>query len=178
MIRRTGLTLIELAGAIAISGLLLAGALAAVSRLARSEKLLAGRETGQSEAQLLRNVMEADVLHAERYQAAGGGVALRTRCWLDPSTMELEHIQSTVVYGVRKLAGQSWLVRTQQTGIRKPAAELVLAGVRSVELQEEGLRGKPSPMPAQWAEVPDRAIITVRLEGRGDPACAFAIRKR
>ena len=170
MPRRSGLTLIELVTAVAITGLLLAGAMAALGGLARSERLRRAADARRPDATLLATLLEADVVHAEQYRRTGRAdqaLELRTRLALRAGDMEAEHIRSTVRYEVRQLAGAPWLLRTQETGFAKPRTELVAPGITAVKLAEAGTDGKDPPA-GEWLDVPDRSVVTL-MQAEGEP---------
>ncbi len=176
--RRAGLTLIELVAAIAITGMLMTGALVAVGNLARSERRIEAAEPAASRTAGLDMILTADLLHASHYHADAKGqwLAIRTQTSLASSDMELEHLRSVVRYEVRRIDGRAWLVRKQQTGIDQPLAELVCPDVESIDMRDTSAKGSPVTIGPLWKEVPHRTAVTIGLAG-GEPQ-TFVVRRR
>lgn len=174
--RRAGLTLIELVVAMAITGMLMTGALVAVGNLARSERRIEAAEPATSPAAGLDVILTADLLHASEYNADAKGklLAIRTRTSLAGSDMELEHIGSAVRYEVRRIDDRPWLIRTQQTGIDQSLAELVCSDVESIRLRDSS--AKAAMVGPLWKEMPYRATVMIGVAG-GETQ-TFVVRRR
>jgi len=170
MHRRSGLTLIELVTAVAITALLLTGAMAAVGNLARSEERVRAAEARRPDTTLLATLLVGDVVHADRHRRAGPkdtGLELQTHLALRARDMEAEHIRSTVRYEVRQLASRPWLVRVQETGLAKPRGELAAPGITAITLAEAGAK-EDKPLAGQWQDVADRSVVTLTRDD-GEP---------
>jgi len=178
MAKRAGLTLIELVAAIAITGMLMTGALVAVGNLARSEKRIEAAEPAASRLAGLDVILTADLLHASEYSvdAKGQWLEIRTQASLAASDMELEHLKSEVRYEVRRIDGRCWLVRRQQTGIDQPLAELVCPDIESISIQDTSAKGAQGPSGPLWKEVSHQSVVTIK-PADGNPQ-TFVVRKR
>jgi len=168
MRRRTGLTLIELMLALALTGVLSAAILRAVTGLARDpalrapvgeEVLLAGR---------LRELLTGDVASAGSWRATEAGFALRTNVSLDARTLRVAHLPAEVRYEVRRIAGHNWLVRVQECPYQPAFAELACRGVRSVRMVLPG-RGKGPSAPGAWKPMGEAATVRIEFEDGRDP---------
>lgn len=170
--------MIELVAAIAITGMLMTGAMVAVGNLARSEKRIEAAEPAASRLAGLDVILTADLLHASEYSvdAKGQWLAIRTQASLAARDMELEHIKSEVRYEVRRIDGWCWLVRGQQTGIDQPLAELVCPDIEAISMQDTSAKGARGPTGALWKEVSHQSVVTIKPAG-GDQR-TFVVRKR
>jgi len=152
----------------------MAGALAAVRSLARSERISKELNGPSSELAPLEALLRMDVLHCREYRKAGKGLELKTWASLEAKALELEHLRATVKYEIRQIGARPWLLRTQETGIRKPLRELVLPDVLSIDLREAGAKEEP---PTEWTEMPRRAAVTLALGGRDGRKHSFIVRR-
>ena len=184
MTRKTGLTLVELVAAIAITGLLMAGALTAVGNLARRHRSAEAARAPSSRLAAAEQLLRLDVLHAKRYRKADEALAFETRSALESKQWDLEHIRCQVTYEIREIDGRKWLLRVQDGASGKRLVELVAPDVSSVELKE--LDAADAAKAADWTEVPDRSAVTLTTAGDGDgvgigksPAAhTFIVRRR
>lgn len=172
--RNNAMTLMEITVAMAIAGLLMAGVLGAVRALARDGMATAlPHDQAVTEAGL-RNVLEADIMHARRYRATDKGFELETSSALDPATMEIDHVPAVVAYEIRPAGKRNWLVRSQTSDIQKPQTELVLAGVKAIAIKrspeptsQDASTPDETPIDAsQWRPIPDGLAVTVDLPDR------------
>lgn len=170
--------MIELVAAIAITGMLMTGAMVAVGNLARSERSIEAAEPATSRLAGLDVILTADLLHASEYSADAKGqwLALRTQTSLAARDMELEHLKSEVRYEVRRIDGRCWLVRGQQTGIDQPLAELVCPDIESISIQDTSAKGVQGPIGPLWKDISYQAVVTIKPAG-GNPQ-TFVVRKR
>ena len=169
--RNNAMTLVEITVAMAIAGLLMAGVLGAVRALARDGMATAlPHDQAVTEAGL-RNVLEADIMHARRYRATQKGFELETTCALDPATMEIDHVPAVVAYEIRQAGKRTWLVRSQTSGIQKSQIELVLADVKAIAIRQspeatsqDASVSDQTPVEAgRWRPVPTGLAVTVEL---------------
>ncbi len=132
------LTLIEIMVTLAIVSILTVGALSAVSGMTRSETAQAAGHRHAVIVSSLRNLIEADILHATDYETTPEGFVLQTMVLLDHVTMRRRHLPVAVEYQIRLIGERSWLVRIQRPALEIPdSAELVWPGVTTIDLAEQ-----------------------------------------
>jgi len=154
------MTLAELLAALAIASALMVAALTTTTGVSRSVLAVQKLQDRASLEAGLRGLLEADVSHAYGYRTTEKGIGLQTLARLDQKGLELEHIDSTVTYEVRKVDRESWLVRTQLSQANQPATELVCRGVRAIRLEGDS---DPGPQ-GNWQRIPPAPVIALDFE--------------
>ena len=138
MRRKKALTLIEIMVTLAIVSILTVGALSAVSGMTRSETAKAASHSHTVFLSSLRNLIEADILHATDYETTPDGFVVQTMVLLDETTMRRRHLPVAIEYQIRLIGEQSWLVRIQRPALEIPdSTELVWPGVATIDLAEQ-----------------------------------------
>ncbi len=165
MSRRTGLTLIELSVALAISALLAAAALRAATTLARVEAIERGSAEATDSDGPVRRLLRTDLVHAKRYRTTKNGLELESWAMLDEQTLAIEHLPGTVTYPVQAIDDTPWLIRRQRrssAGDAEDFDELVCPGVKRVALETSGSpAGRTGP--GGWRTVPAAATMVIEF---------------
>lgn len=170
----TGLTLVEVTLALAITALLAVGVLSVVTACTRGDRLDQSWQTAAQRQATLTELLTTDLSHARRVLKTATGFQLDSRASLNPQTMELEHLPSNVGYEVRQIGSRTWLSRTQQLPDQTLSRELVAAGPQTVEITKTG---GGSDLPAdRWTSLPEAVTVTVTWEG-SDPVIVSFRRK-
>jgi hypothetical protein len=140
-----GFTLVELLAATVLSALLVITLLMVVASLGRERTAIAKRAASQTPPGVV-DLLRWDLLSARSLRMKDGVMTLSGFGSLDRRTLApLSHRPVDVVYDVRELGGESWLVRRQMEKGQRPLTELVCAGVR--EIRASPLRVEDSPAP-------------------------------
>lgn len=165
MIRRTGLTLVEMMVTLAITAILAAAALHLLTGLARHANTLnaAVTELPKPHQATLSRLLEADLLQARRLRTIKNGFQLQTLCCLNPQTMDAEHRPVVISYKVQQLGRRKWLLRTQEADGLKPWSEKVICDVTSVDLKSSGGRRQSTPS-ENWGTLGDVLTVTLVID--------------
>ena len=184
--RDKGLTLIELAVAMAVVAMLLASTLTVLTRLARAQAAAPASQAGAEIRQAVGDMLSTDLLHASECSRTATGFQLKTMACLDASTMEFRHLPALVEYRVEQIGAQQWLTRTQHPEISgADFKELVCPGVVSIALEMPADADSKTPGDAAvqtpagngiWGQVPSVVSAVVGLEASDTPM-QFTIRR-
>ena len=173
--RREALTLIELLAALAIVSVLTAGAFRVTGQLSRSGKVIQARQDSSTLETGLKNLLAADVHHADRYKSDVSKLSFEMHASLDAKTLEIRHIPSNVTYEIRSFEGRNWLVRTQKLTNLPLHTELVCPDVSKIVLKDSGGR---SSTRRGWKAMPDKTTIEIHFENSHRPELRFQYRLR
>jgi prepilin-type N-terminal cleavage/methylation domain-containing protein len=133
MRRNAGLTLIELIAALTIAAMLMTAVLGVVTTLSRGQAAQKGQCEAVSLRLRLQSLMAPDFRSARQCRSTDQGLELTCGAGLDPETLELRHLDSTVTYKVVRLGAESCLVREQNSEVLGGFSELVCRGVTSIQ---------------------------------------------
>jgi len=100
--------------ALAIVGILTVAALSVTVNISRVERLERQEDGASALAPGLDALLRMDMVHADGYRSAGGGLELRARCGIDYGSLEAGHLPVTLKYRISEIGGVSWLVRIQE----------------------------------------------------------------
>ncbi len=118
--RRKGFTMIELVAATALAALLFTVAVSVIRSLGR---ISTGNELAQPVWTLaVRQQLDWDLANAVVFRQDNHGLTLAGYGSLDRKTLQSTHLQVTVVYSLRQIGSQSWLVR-EQSGLEPRFAD-------------------------------------------------------
>lgn len=171
MRHRKGLTLIELIVALALAATLAVGALTVTVNLRRSQ--MRWSRSGGDGRSALRELLAADLLHADAARRIAGGFELRCRAALDPRTMKIHHLPAVIKYSVREVDGKYWLLRSQISESAGDFSELVCQGVRSITM--ESLEARPAA--GRWRALDETATVSL-LEDATDQRSTYEFQLR
>lgn len=159
--RKGGLTLVELAVALALSAVLVTAALAAAAQMAKGQRQAQPAQADDQAVARMKDLISLDLLHGQSWRPTKEGLAIQTWTCLDGRTRAMSHRPVTVTYEVRRVGDQSWLWRRQQ-GREKAddLIDLVSGGVDRAALQ---VRSRPTGPASDWRALPDE--VTVELSG-------------
>lgn len=178
-----GMTLIELMATLAITSMLVIGALGVAANLSRSEKVNTAlhHDKDMSHAKM-RTILQTDITHATKARKTAAGFELQTRAGLDPESMRVVHVESTVAYEVKDIAGRKWLVRKQQDDVSssngsknsKDFIELVAPDISEVSLHAAD--DAAAELPGGWKTIDDSVVLKIRTTGSQETQ-SFLLRK-
>lgn len=136
--RRKALTLIELVAALAIVGMLMTAAFAAIGGLSRAE----AREQTQADKSAaitpLLDLLRSDLFHASSLEKIDSGYTLQTCAYIDERNQEFRHLPCQVRYSIRQIGSRRWLIRTQRPQtLDEESSQLACCGVASLELSDQ-----------------------------------------
>ncbi len=169
--RPSGLTLVELLAALAVSALLASAALAVVVALPRSKAAARGLEERASQGVSWSSLLAADISHARLCRVVPGGFEVRVHSALDPRTLEICHLDATVAWRVRCIKGTPWLVRTQRSTDGRSFSDLVAPGVSAINVA--AAKGDAPPDAEGWRVIPEALAVTARFETPGSVPAVF-----
>ncbi len=169
--RQSGFTLVEILAATVLSALLVVTLLMVVASLGRERTAIAKRAAAQTPPGLV-DLLRWDLLSARSVRTKDGVMTLTGFGSLDRRTLApVSHRPVDVVYEVRELGGESWLVRRQVEKGQRPVAELVCAGVRAIKAAPLAVIDSATPT-TKPADLPPGAVpmsAEVRLQISFDP---------
>ena len=173
---RSGFTLIEVLVTLAIVSLFTMASMGVVARLTRDQVTAGERIKTTSSREAIRRLLEADVVHADRFRNLADGVELKGCFAITASGLRVEHVPATVRYQIRRVDRASWLVRIQQTGDGEPFVERVSGDVYAVRLIGRRRDTNAAPNSADidiWRDV--GAVMNVDIAGESGKGVAFAV---
>ncbi len=176
MIKRPGLTLVEMMITLAITAMLTAGALRLITRLSQNAAAMesAAMEMPAPHEAALARLLEEDLQQARRMRLARHGFELQTVCALNRQSLEVEHRPITVGYQVQQVGQRKWLLRIQQDESSRLWSEKVLCDIQSIEVSTSG--GPRASLSSNWGSPGDVVAITLSLvEG---PPMNFVFRRK
>lgn len=182
------MTLIELMATLAITSMLVIGALGVAANLSRSEKINAALHDADMSYANMKTILQLDMTHATKVRKTAAGFELQVRAGLDPESMRVTHIESTVAYEITDIAGRKWLVRKQQDDVSdstsskssndsnnsKNFAELVAPDISEVSLHTAD--DAAAELSGSWKAIGDSVILKIRTTGSQQEQ-SFLLRK-
>jgi hypothetical protein len=151
-----GFTLVELLAATVLSALLMVTLLMVVASLGRERTAIAKRAATQTPPGVVE-LLRWDLLSARSVRMKDGTMTLSGFGSLDRRTLApISHRPVDVVYEVRELGGESWLVRRQIEKGQRPLTELICAGVR--EIRVAPIQGEIRPPATRPVQLPPGAL--------------------
>jgi len=173
-----GLTLVELLVAIAIAGMLMAAAMAAVTSMAQADKISQRTESVANPIGDIKNLLSADIANARGYRPTAKGFEMQTLCSIDGRYMELRHLPCTVAYEVQEIAGQKWLIRIQSDSDNaKPYKELVSRHVVEIAVAESANKQtddnaqpvRAASTQSRWQRIPPAMTLKIKPDTNDRP---------
>ena len=123
--KTSGLTLLELVVALAISVLLVGATAGVLKSMAQKKEIFAGKITAQTWHLELSRRLRTDFLHATQLRVRPNGFSLTGPCGYDLQKREFQQKRAAIDWTIVRQGEQSVLLRRQQTDELVIASDLV-----------------------------------------------------
>jgi type II secretory pathway pseudopilin PulG len=146
-LKAEAMTLVEVLVAMVLVSLVAGAALKVTADTGRLRVRDASALAADSLDTALRALLEMDLANADAVADDEGRLRIEGWAYLEPETLRLRHLPTTVTYAVESVAGRPRLVRTQESPGRKSQRRWVCSDAASIELaadSSEDLEDQPS----------------------------------
>lgn len=156
-----GMTMIELLAATVLASMLMVSVIGILLTISAQARALRTAATAIPWREQLRAQLRWDLSNTKTMTWNAGELRLHGLAGRDFATATVTQLPSEVVYSIRRLAGQNWLLRSEQDvdsrSNRNRRTELVCFGVERFDFRlldrDESLPQRPSPVPRAFRMV-------------------------